>query len=770
MKGAVQLLVSSLTVILFSCGVTSPIIVTVEENTQLDPIEALLSKMTVEEKVGQTCQITLDVITKFENDRAVSPIELNENNLKEALLKYKVGSVLNVGYHTLSQEEWSTVYKSVHQHYLSGQTKIPVIYGIDAIHGMNYAKGSTLFPQEIGLAATWNTDLTKRVAEATAYEVRASGIPWNFSPVLDLGRQPLWSRHFETFGEDPYLCAEMGSAMIKGYQGENADKIDSLHVAACMKHFVGYSASFSGRDRTPAWIPEKYMRELYLPSFKKAVESGALTVMINSGVVNGVPGHVNYHLLTEVLKGEFGFEGFAVSDWEDFIMLHTVHKTSSTLEDAFISAFNAGVDMSMVPLSPQYKEYCEIMVKAVNEGKIDTERLNDAVRRILKVKQKLGLFELQNFEIKDYPNFASDEFKALAEKAALESITLLKNTNNTLPLKKNQKVLVAGPTSDNLVYLNGAWTHTWQGADTNFNTVGCKTIKQSFESFLGKGNVLFSKGAELFYESGFEKTRNLDLDDYRKKAKESDIIILCLGESPSTEKPGDIHSLNLDKEQLILAEIAYELGKPVVILLLEGRPRIIREIVDKSGAIVQCYLPGDYGANAIVKLLYGKENFSGKLPYTYPKYDGVIEFYDHPKSVDRSKSGDFSAYDPQWDFGYGLSYSEVEYSNISISSDLLSEGENLIVSVDIKNKGQFSTNEIVQLYLTDEYATFTPEGKKLKRFRKIELNPGEIKKETFTINSEDLIFYDNDENKMLESGSYVLTVGNQKINFFFNKK
>ena len=730
-----------------------------------DQIEALLKSMTIEEKVGQTCQITLDVVSHFEGESPSVPARIDPVKLKEALLDYKVGSILNVGYHTLTQEEWSSIINDIHQPYFDKKIKIPVIYGIDAIHGMNYTVGSTLFPQEIGLAATWNPQLVEECAAKTAYEVRASGIPWNFSPVLDLGRNPLWSRHFETLGEDPYLCSELGAAMILGYQGK--DSIGANNVAACMKHFVGYSASQSGRDRTPAWIPDKYMRELYLPSFKKAIESGALTVMVNSGAVNGIPGHINYHLLTEVLKGELGFNGFAVSDWEDFIMLHTVHKAFESLDKAYVAAFNAGVDMSMVPLSPEYKNYCRIMVDAVRNGDISMQRLDDAVRRILTVKKKIGLFNVQPFNSNDYPKFASQEHKALALNTALESITLLKNADNFLPLSKEKKILIAGPTSDNLIFLNGAWTHTWQGLDTSFNTKECLTVKDAFEKFLGEENVLFSQGAELILENGFEKTRFKNLGDYTNKLQECDIVLLCLGEIPSTEKPGDIHSLNLDNEQLELAKLAYAQKKEVVIVLLEGRPRIIRDIVGGATSIIQAFLPGDYGAEALVKLIYGEANFSGRLPYSYPKYDGVIEFYDHEKSVDRSKSGDFTAYDPQWDFGFGLSYGEVEYSELKLSTEKLSGADKLLVSVKVSNKSAMNIKETVQLYVSDEYASIVPAGKRLRGFKKIDIAPGEEKTVSFQIDKKDLVFFDDEENEILESGNFIIEINKLKSTFFY---
>ena len=730
-----------------------------------DPIEqkidSLLKEMSVEEKVGQTCQVTLDVLLqKDTNGQQSVPLAIDEAKLKEALETYKVGSVLNVGWCTLSRDEWKTVSDAVHKPFLQGQTKAPIIYGVDAIHGMNYTKEATLFPQEIGLAATWNPELAEEFARITAYETRASGIPWNFSPVLDLGRQPLWSRHFETLGEDPYLASALGASLIRGYQG--GDSIDDLHVAACMKHFVGYSGTKSGRDRTPAWIPEKYMRELYMPTFKKAVEEGALTVMINSGVVNGVPGHRNYHLLTEVLKDEWGFKGFAVSDWEDFIMLNTVHRTDSTLAEAYISAFNAGVDMSMVPLSPQYKDYCESMIKAVEDGRITMKRLDDAVRRILRVKFLTGLFDNPKPAI-EYDLFNSEEFKRAALNAALESITLLKN-DDLLPLDETKKVLVAGPTADNMIYLNGAWTHTWQGADPNFNTVGCKTVRQVFEEKLGN-NCLYAQGAELYADNHFEKTRFKDLDDYKKKVKSADVVVLCLGEMPSTEKPGDIHSLNLDDEQLELAKIAYASGKDVILVLLEGRPRIVREIADGARAIIQGYLPGDYGAEALIKLMYGENNFSGRLPYTYPKYDGAIEFYDHPTSVARDNNGGWNAFDPQWEFGFGLSYTTFEYSDLNLSESDIRGGDTLKVSVSIKNTGDADGMETVQLYLRDEYASSTPAVKVLKRFKKIVLNSGETKSLEFILTKDDLEFYDEKGVEILEPGMFRVVINSLEETF-----
>lgn len=726
-------------------------------------IKTLLKQMSLEEKIGQTCQITLDAILKSDaKGQSIDPPIIDPNKLKTAFSEYKVGSILNVSSHTFSLEQWKIILQSIKEVENKYGLKIPLIYGIDAIHGVNYTVGGTLFPQEIGLAATWNRNLALQFGGVTAYEARATGIPWNFSPVLDLGRQPLWSRFFETLGEDPYLATELGKQIVEGYQGKSA--MDAYHVAACLKHFVGYSAPVSGRDRTPAWIPEKFMQELYLPAFKSAIEAGAMTLMINSGDVNGVPGHINHHLLTDVLKNEWGFRGFTVSDWEDFIMLQTVHNVGTNLEDAVVLAFNAGVDMSMVPNNPQYMEYCNAMKSAFSKKRISKKRLDDAVTRILRVKLALGLFEKQNNV--GYPLFGSKEHQEIAYQAALESITLLKNEATILPLAKTKKILIAGPTADNLVYLNGAWTHTWQGVDTSFNTKGCLTVLDAFQKEIGAANCLFAKGAELVSVNGWEESILLDTADFLVKAAQVETIVLCLGEMPATEKPGDIRSLNLPKAQLELAQLAYRTGKPVVLVLLEGRPRIIHSIVDDASAIVQCYLPGDQGAKALTDLVYGHENFSGKLPYTYPKYDGIVEFYDHPKSVDRSgKTNQFDAFDPEWEFGFGMSYTEFKFTDVKSNTAVLQMNDSLEISVKVTNTGSREGKEIVQLYVSDRTASMVPAGKKMKAFEKITLKSGESKIVNFTISKKDLEFYNPEKGWGVEPGFFEFQIGNQKVPF-----
>ena len=727
-------------------------------------IETLISQMSIEEKVGQTCQITLDAIHKTdEKGQALVPTQIDKAKLKEALETYHVGSVLNVGWHTLELAEWKSIMSDIHAPYLQKEQNIPILYGIDAIHGVNYTVGGTLFPQEIGLAATWNPELARQMGEVTAYECRASGIPWNFSPVLDLGRQPLWSRHFETLGEDPVLGTQMGVALVEGYQGKGA-KIDDFHAAACLKHFVGYSASFTGRDRTPAFIPEKYMQELYFPAFKAAVEKGALTLMINSGVVNGIPGHANYQLLTQTLKKDWGFKGFVVSDWEDFIMLHTVHRTAPSIAEAAIQAFNAGVDMSMVPSNPQYKTYCQDMVKAVKEGKISMERLDDAVRRILYVKNQLGLFGNPLPDMSKYPLFGSQTFKNIAKQAALESITLLKNEAQILPLNNSQRILVAGPGAASINMLNGAWTHTWQGLDTSFNTKGVLNIYQALRQQMPYSVISYAKGVELFMENDFEASRFVDINSYKKALKKNDVIVICVGELPSTEKPGDIHSLQLDDKQKELVRLAKAAKKKVVLVLLEARPRIINDIEPLCDAIVQAYLPGDQGGFALAELLTGKTDFSGRLPYTYPRYDGVIEFYDHPGSVARAKSGQFTAYNPQWNFGFGLSYHTAVVKNVSFKSKNENTGA-FTVEVRLENPNKSSVQTVVPIYLSDLYASTTPENKRLIGFQKVKLAAGENKTITFTFYASVLKRVSADGKWRAEKGTFEIICEGNKLTF-----
>lgn len=753
-------------VVLFSCNSNNSI-----KSNKLDPkiedsITTIISKMSIEEKVGQTCQITLDaILLKDSTNTLVEPHQIDENKLDKAIVEYNVGSVLNVSNHTFSLNKWNSIIKDIQAVALKTNHKIPVIYGVDAIHGATYIQNSTLFPQEIGLAATWDISHARKMAEITAYETRASGVPWNFSPVLDLGRKPIWSRFFETLGEDVYLAKTFGTAIVEGYQGKQM--IDSNHVIACLKHYVGYSYPSSGRDRTPALIPNRTMEEYYLPPFKDAIDAGALTVMVNSGEVNGIPGHANKYLLTEILKEKWGFIGFAVSDWEDFINLHKVAQTDSTLKDAIATAINAGVDMSMVPNNPEYKSYCNLLVELVREGTVSEKRLNDAVRRIIRVKYYANLFQDSHSSSNiEYSKFGSEEFKNAAYNAASESVTLLKNNNDILPLSKDKSILVLGPTANSLNCLNGAWTHTWQGIDQSYNN-SYPTIKEALEEKFE--NVSFFEGSKMLMVNGDEADiPSKDLNNAVRAAKSSDVAIICVGELPSTERPGDIYSLDLPIEQQFIVKEISKTGIPIILVLVEGRPKVIREIEPLSDAILQAYLPGDQGGKVIADILAGDVIPSGKLPYTYPRHNGVIMYYDHKQSeVINANTWKNDFYNPQWDFGYGLSYSTFSYSNLKLSSSTLFSNDNLIVSVDVKNTGEFKAKEVVQLYIRDHYATISPSLKKLKRFSKIELEVNETRTVEFLIGKDDLQFYGIGNNWITEDGKFSVMISNQSQDFNF---
>jgi beta-glucosidase len=729
-----------------------------------DSINSLINKMTIEEKVGQTCQITLDaILMKDTSGILLEPHQIDQKKLNIALLNYNIGSILNVSNHTFSLKKWQNIINNIQSTAFQTNHKIPIIYGVDAIHGANYIQNSTLFPQEIALAATWDTSHARLMAEISAYETRASGVPWNFSPVLDIGRNPIWSRFFETLGEDVYLAKTMGKSIINGYQGN--EMIDKYHVGACLKHFVGYSVPYSGRDRTPALIPNRSLEELHLPTFKEAINAGALTVMINSAEVNGIPGHANKYLLTDILKNKWGFSGFTVSDWEDFINLNKVAQTDSTLKDAIATAINAGVDMSMVPYNPEYKNYCTLFTQLVNEGRVSESRLDDAVRRILRVKYHLDLFENPIHNSSVYSEFGSKEYATAAYNAASESVTLLKNNNGILPLNSENKILLIGPTANSLNCLNGAWTHTWQGVDTSYNN-NYPTIKTALEKKFNE--VSYFEGSKMIMKDKDEYDMlSSDLQNAVNFAKSSDVAIVCLGELPSTERPGDILTLDLPEEQQFIVKELSKTGIPIILVLVEGRPKIIREIEPLSAAILQAYLPGDQGANAIVDVLTGKVNPSGKLPYTYPRYNGVIMHYDHKQSeLLNANTWKNNYYNPQWDFGFGLSYTKFKYSNLRLSKNKITSTDSLLVKVDVTNSGNREGKEVIQLYIRDHYASISPPLKKLKRFTKIKLNPLETKTIEFSINVQDLKFYGKDNKWITEDGEFKISINKLSEKFY----
>ena len=708
-------------------------------------VEDLLSKMTLEEKVGQMTQITLDVVTKGKNQySSYQPYELHQDLIKEAIHTYKIGSVLNTPSSPLPRREWYNIIKTFQDEAAKTSNKIPIIYGIDAIHGVNYTTEATLFPQQLGLAATFNEELVEELASLAAYETRASSIPWNFSPVLDLGRNPLWPRLWETFGEDVHLSSVLGTAMIKGYQGTLGD---STKVASCMKHYLGYGSPLSGKDRTPAWIPERELRQYFLPAFKKAVDAGSITLMINSGEINGTPVHVNKYLLTDVLRDELGFEGIAVTDWVDINYLHTRHKVAPTIKDAVRMAINAGVDMSMVPHDYDFIGH---LIELVKDGDVSLDRIDSAVRRILKVKWQLNLFEQPVTNPDDYPKFGCEQFEKISQQAAEESITLLKNNNHLLPLKKDTKVLITGPSANTMRPLNGGWSYDWQGERVDEFATDKNTVVKAFTE---NQNVTFRESVV------FDKPTKIS-DDFIDEVKKSDVVLVCLGENSYTETPGNIHSIMMPDEQITLVQRIADTGKKIILVLFEGRPLIFNKIEPLVDAVFMAYLPGNYGADALVNLVYGESVPSGRLPINYPKHPHSLVNYNH-KHSDNVHVPEYytSDYDQQYEFGDGLSYTSFEYTNLQLSQTRITKDDKINVSVEIKNTGAYTAKETVLLYISDLYATITPEVKALKGFDKIELAPGASKKVTFIITKAELSYVDHSLQTIVEPGEFEVHIG-----------
>lgn len=735
--------------------------------------DELLSQMTLEEKVGQMTQITLDAIGNGDSFfESKVPFEFNTARLRKAIVEYKVGSVLNTtNNYALTPTKWNSIIQTIQQEAEKTRLKIPVIYGIDAIHGSNYAEGATLFPHEITLAASFNPENVYNMANVSAYETRACGIPWNFSPILDLGADPRFSRQYEGFGEDPYLLTVMGEQAIKGYEGMTDSISHPTKLASCLKHFLGYSVPVSGKDRTPAFIPNHILREYHLPQFKAAIDAGSESVMINSGLINGISVHASHDIITKLLKEELGFEGVVVSDWMDIINLQERDKIAIDNKEAIKLAINAGIDMSMVPYD--YVNFCDDLITLVKNGEVKESRINDAVRRILKMKIKLGLFENPVTNITNYPNYGSEKFAKLAYNAAADAITLLKNNDNILPLKKNIKVLVTGPNANSMRTLNGGWSYSWQGDKVERFAGKYNTIFEAIQLKIGAGNVNFIPGVS-YIETGryFEEEEN-QFQQALNAAKKADIVILCLGENTYTEKPGDLNDLNLSSLQSKLATEIGKLGKPVVLVLNEGRPRCISGIEPLMSAVIQTYLPGNYGGDALADILFGDVNPSGKLPYTYPAYPNSIVNYYHKFSEEQKPSeGAYkyeSDYNPQYYFGFGLSYTTFKYSNLKLSTQTLKGDKALDISVDITNTGARSGKESVLLFSSDLVASISPDVKRLRRFTKIHLEPNETKTVRFSITSKDLAFVNTDNSWVTEPGQFELQIADLKAKFTYTK-
>ncbi|HYT66513.1 MAG TPA: glycoside hydrolase family 3 N-terminal domain-containing protein [Vicinamibacterales bacterium] len=709
-------------------------------------IRDLLGRMTLKEKVGQMTQLEIGMVT----DGQDAALRINPGKLRKAIVEYGVGALLNVKDLALSPSKWHELISAIQAAAAETRLKIPVIYGIDTIHGANYVAGATLFPQPLGMAATWDPALMLESSRIAAAETRAAGIAWNFSPVLDIGRQPLWPRLYETFGEDPYLASVMGAATVRGYQG--ADPSSPQHVAATLKHYVGYSFPTSGHDRTPALIPDITMREYFLPTFAAGVKAGALSVMVNSGEVNGVPGHVNKYLLTDVLRGELGFEGVIDSDWEDIKKLVTIHHVAATEKEATRAAVLAGIDMSMVPSDYSFSD---LLAQLVTEGAVPIGRIDDAVTRILTMKARLGLFvDPLRGTAGGGTVVGAPMSRQTALRAARESLILLKNADRggagpVLPLAATTRVLVTGPTADSLVALNNGWTMTWQGDRAAAYPSDRLTIRRAIERRLGVGKVTYVAGAD------FDK--DLDVSAASAAARASDVVVLCLGEKSYAEIPGNIDDLALSEAQLRLAREVAATGKPVVLILAEGRPRIINTIADAMSGIILALNPGHEGGAAIADVLFGDINPSGRLPITYPRAANALLTYDHKAFEEQDTSFGLTGFKPQFDFGFGLSYTIFEYSGLSVTT-ASSGGAPLSISVTVRNTGAREGVEIVQLFVSRRTAPVTPPVKRLKRFARVTLRAGAAETVRFTLTQDDLSYIGAAGRPVVEPGMFTLSV------------
>ena len=743
-------------------------------NSDIDKrIDSIMSDMSIEQKIGQMAQINLTVIANGPDKwSSFEPLQIDKDRIEKAINKYHVGSILNTTNNRARDiSTWNKIIDEIQSYALSSETAIPILYGIDGIHGATYIDGATMFPQQIGTAATWDIKNSFNMGMVTAYETRAAGIPWNFSPVLDLGQDPRFPRQFETFGEDPYLTTQMGLASLEGQQGIDNNMNNDFVVATSIKHFLGYQTTISGKDRTPSYIPEHVLRELHLPAFEKAISQGAKTIMINSGLINGIPVHADRYLLTDLLRDELGFDGIILTDWEDINKLHDRDKVAESRKDAIKIAINAGIDMSMIPYD--YEEFCDNLLELVKEGEISEARIDESVRRILKLKIELGLFDKKNKP--DYSDFGSQTHQNYAYAAAVESMTLLKNENSTLPIRNKNKILVTGPNGDSMRTLNGAWTYSWQGEKTDFFAGDHNTIYEAIKNKFTDSDVKYIPGVTYPINEDYDKEPKFEYyDQYvdqKKEAikyanEEADIIVLCLGENTYTEKPGDLNDINLNRLQIDFANEIIKSGKPVVLVLNIGRPRLISEIESKVNAVINIYLPGNFGGDALADILYGSVNPSGKLPYSYPLYSNSLIPYNYkPAEVQNNAQGAYNyvgEVNNLYDFGFGLSYTSFEYSNLKLNSNQFSKNENIYLSVDIKNTGEIEGKEVIQVYSKDHYASLTPDVKRLRAFKKIELKPGEIKNVKFEIQVQDLGFVNYQNKHVVETGKFDLMVGSLK--------
>ena len=722
-------------------------------------VEQTLKKLTLEEKIGQMMELVTDLFGA--NDKN-GVFYIDEHKTDSILSRYKIGSILNAPNTCApTAKQWEKYIAQI-QKISMKRIGIPCVFGLDQNHGSTYTQGGTLFPQNINVAASFNREIARRSAEATAYETRAVSIPWTYSPTVDLGRDARWPRIWENFGEDCYLSSEMGKAMVYGFQGEDPNNIDQYHIATSMKHFMGYGVPWTGKDRTPAYISPADLREKHFAPFLAGLQAGALTVMVNSASVNGMPMHANKDILTGWLKEETGWDGVLITDWADINNLYTREMVAKDKKDALRIAVNAGIDMIMEPYSC---DACGYLVELVKEGKIPMSRIDDACRRVLRMKYRLDLFKNPTQKLKNYPKFGGKEFAKLALEGATESMVLLKNEANILPLQHGKKILLTGPNANQMRCLDGGWSYTWQGHRADEFAGKYNTIYEAFCNEYGKENVILNQGVTYNEKGKYWEENEPQIQGAVDAAKDADIIVACIGENSYTETPGNLTDLWLSENQRNLVKALAQTGKPVILVLNEGRPRLIADIEPLAQGIIDILIPGNMGGDALANLVSGKSNFSGKMPYTYPKEINSLANYDFKKSEEVGTME--GAYDynakitQQWGFGYGLSYTSYKYSNLKVSQSDFRHGDIIKVSVDVKNTGKVAGKESVLLFSSDLIASMVPDGRRLRAFDKVELQPGETKTVTFELKADDLAFVGWNGKWRLEEGDFKLMIADQ---------
>ena len=721
-------------------------------------IEKTLGRMTLEEKIGQMTELSIDVLGEWKDGE----FRLDRDKLHNAIAKFKIGSVLNApGPIAQTPEKWQEIIGLI-QEVSMKEIGIPCIYGLDQNHGTTYTLGGTLFPQNINIGASFNPQLAYDAARVTAYETRAANCPWTYSPTVDMARDPRWPRVWENYGEDCLVNAIMGSAAVRGFQGDDPNHIPSDKIATSVKHYMGYSQARTGKDRTPAYIPVSELREKCFAPFKACVEAGALTIMVNSGSVNGVPMHADKELLTGWLKEGLGWDGMLVTDWADINNLYTREHVAADKKEAIEIAINAGIDMAMEPYD---LDFCTLLKELVEEHRVPMSRIDDAVRRVLRLKYRLGLFDTPMTHMKDFPEFASEAHKTLAVKAAGESEVLLKNRNGILPLKKGTRLLVTGPNANSMRCLNGGWSYSWQGHIADRYAADHNTIYEALRDEFGKDNVTLEQGVTYVPEGNYYEENTPEIEKAVEAAAGADVIIACIGENSYCETPGNLSDLRLSANQRDLVKALAKTGKPIVLILNEGRPRIISDIEPLAEAIVNILLPGNYGADALAGILSGKTNPSAKMPYTYPKDPAALTTYDYRVSEEMDKMDGAYDYDAvisvQWPFGYGLSYTTFGYDNFRTSADTFTADDDITLSVDVTNTGTMTGKETVMLFSRDMVASLTPENRRLRAFRKIELKPAEKRTVSFNLKGSDLAFVGADGKWILEKGKFRMQAGDK---------